>query len=77
MSAGLFSCLKGGIEVAKGDNKYYDTYDMWKDNGQLEEIIKFVKESIVNMATKGEIAKALKVTPKCIIELRKTHKDFE
>lgn len=56
--------------------KKLDTYEMWKERGELDDVIKFVKESIKHLATKNEIAEALKVTPKTIISLRKQYPDF-
>lgn len=35
--------------------KKLDTYEMWKERGELDDVIKFVKESIKHLATKNEI----------------------
>lgn len=56
--------------------KKLDTYEMWKERGELDDVLKFVKESVRHLATKTEIADALKITCKTIISLRKLHPDF-
>ncbi len=53
-----------------------DTYEMWKRTGQLDDVKKFVRNSIRHLATKREIAEHLNVHEKTVIDMRKKHPDF-
>ena len=63
--------------MGRGANNTYDSYDMWKENGQLEEVLNFVRTSINHFVSKTEIAKALHLSKTAVNNLRNKHKDFD
>ena len=63
--------------MGRGVNNTYDSYGMWKENGQLEEVLNFVRTSINHFVSKTEIAKALHLSKTAVNNLRNKHKDFD
>ena len=63
--------------MGRGVNNTYDSYGMWKENGQLEEVLNFVRTSINHFVSKTEIAKALHLSKTAVNNLGNKHKDFD
>jgi DNA-binding XRE family transcriptional regulator len=53
--------------------KMLDTYERWKESGNLETKLKAISEMISKRATQKQIAQYLGVTEKTLIKLRKAH----
>jgi DNA-binding XRE family transcriptional regulator len=53
--------------------KMLDTYERWKESGQLDTKLKAISDMISKRATQKQIAQYLGVTEKTLIKLRKVH----
>ena len=54
-----------------------DTYERWKESGNLESKLKMISEMISKRATQKQIAQYLGVSEKTLIKLRKTHQELD
>ena len=57
--------------------KMLDTYERWKESGNLESKLKTISEMISKRATQKQIAQYLGVSEKTLIKLRKTHQELD
>ena len=57
--------------------KMLDTYERWKESGNLETKLKAISEMTSKRATQRQVAEYLGVTEKTIIKLRKVHQRLD